>query len=82
MLPYLNIRPEHGIHAREVALRSTFESVHHVCVEAQVNGGLPGRHNDAGTAPEVRAKGFSFGNIGAVWSSLRSRFVITYIHCK
>ncbi len=61
----LDIRPENGIHARQVALPGAFEPVHHVCVQAQVYGSLPGRHNDAGAAPEVGSQGFSFRGIRA-----------------
>ena len=61
----LDIRPENGIHARQMALASAFEPVHHVCVQAQMYGGLSGRHDHAGATPKVCAKRFGFGSIGA-----------------
>jgi len=60
----LDVSPENSIHARQVALPSAFEPVHHVCIQAQMYGGLPGRHDDASAAPEVGSKGFCFWGIG------------------
>ena len=64
MLLGLDIRPENGIHACQMAFPRAFEPVHHVRVQAQVYGGLPGRHDDTGAAPKVCTKGFGFGGIG------------------
>lgn len=56
-----HVGPEDGVHAGEVALAVGLEPVNDVAVEAEVDGGLAGRHDDAGGAPEVGAEGFGFG---------------------
>ena len=61
----LDICPENRIHARKMTFSIGLEPLHHIAVEAKMNGSLPPRHDDAGAAPEVRTERLGFGRIRA-----------------
>ena len=61
----LDVCLEHRIHAGKVTLSIGLEPLHHIAVEAKMNGGFPPRHDNPGAAPEVRTERFGFGRIRA-----------------
>ena len=48
-----------------MAFALSLEPLEHVAVNAQMDGGLAARHNDAGAFPEIFADGRGFGRVGA-----------------
>ena len=58
-----DVSPKHGIDAGQMSLPVGFEPVHRIAVQAQMYRGLPGRHDEAGSAPKVGSKGLSLGNL-------------------
>ncbi len=59
-----DICPEYGIHACQVTLSIGPEPVHHITVQAKMNGGFPTRHDDAGAAPEISSQRLGLWCIG------------------
>jgi hypothetical protein len=59
-----DVRPEHGIHTGQVALPIGLKPVHHVTIQAKMNGGFPTRDDDAGAAPEISSQRLGLGCIG------------------
>ena len=61
----IDVGPEHGVHAGKVSLSVGLEPFDHIAVEAEMDRGLPCRHDDAGIFPEVGPEGLGFGGVGA-----------------
>src|ERR1700722_4817995 len=61
----LDICPENRIHASKMTFSIGLEPLHHITVEAKMNGSFTPRHDDAGALPEVRTERFGFGCIRA-----------------
>lgn len=61
----LDVCLEDRVHTGKVTLSVGLEPLHHIAVEAKVNGSFPSRHDDAGALPEVRTERLGFRRIRA-----------------
>jgi hypothetical protein len=59
----LDVGLENGVHAGKVTLSIGLKPLHHVSVEAKMNGSFTSRHDDAGALPEVRTERLGFVRI-------------------